>query len=67
MPIKLKNKLKENEFYCVGVRKKCAVKPQNICVTTWKNGANALVGECEKYDCKASKIVKKSRVRDLIR
>ena len=67
MPNKLKNKLKENEFYCVGVRKKCALKPKDICVTTWKNGANALVGDCEKYDCKATKIVKKSKVNRLVK
>jgi hypothetical protein len=67
MPNKLKNKLKENEFYCVGVRKKCALKPKDICVTTWKNGANALVGDCEKYDCKVTKIVKKSKVNRLVK
>ena len=58
----LKKKLKENEFYCVGVRKKCALKPDDICLTTWKNGANALVGNCEKFNCTANKIVKKSNV-----
>ena len=67
MPNKLKNKLKENEFYCVGVRKKCTLKPKDICVTTWKNGTNALVGDCEKYGCKATKIVKKSKVNRLVK
>ena len=58
----LKKKLKENEFYCVGVRKKCALKPEDICLTTWKNGASALVGNCEKFNCTANKIVKQSKV-----
>ena len=58
----LKKKLKENEFYCVGVRKKCALKPKDICLTTWKNGVSALVGKCEKFNCTANKIVKQSKV-----
>jgi len=65
MPNKLKKKLKENEFYCVGARKKCALKPENICVTTWKNGTPALVGHCEKYNCKTTKIIKQNKVEPL--
>jgi hypothetical protein len=67
MPKKLGTKLKENEFYCVKARKRCTVKPENICVTTWKNGVNALLGESEKYDCKVTKIVKKSKVPQLVK
>ena len=67
MPKKLRTKLKENEFYCVKARKRCTVKPENICVTTWKNGVNALLGESEKYDCKVTKIVKESKVPQLVK
>lgn len=67
MPKKLGTKLKENEFYCVKARKRCTVKPENICVTTWKNGVNALLGESEKYDCKVTKIVKESKVPQLVK
>ena len=65
MPNKLKKKLKENEFYCVGVRKKCSLKPDDMCLTTWKNGVNALVGDCKKFNCTVNKIVKESDVNSL--
>ena len=65
MPNKLKKKLKENEFYCVGARKKCALKPEDMCLTTWKNGVNALVGNCAKFNCTVNKIVKESKVNSL--
>ena len=53
MPNKLRSKLKENQFYCVGTRRRVTAHPDDIGVKIYKNknipgGAPALVAECEK-------------------
>ena len=62
MPVKLKTKLKEKEFYCVKCRQRCKSNPDSICVVKFKNGAHALNGACDNCDCSMYKFIKESDV-----
>ena len=62
MPKKLPKKLKEKEFYCVGQRKRCTAKVEDICVVEFRNGAVALEAYIPKYDTTAYKFIKQSKI-----
>jgi len=66
MPNKLKTKLKQQEFYCVKCRKRCKSTKNDICIVEFKNGSNAMEGQCSKCDCMMYKFIKDKDVDKLI-
>ncbi len=67
MPNKLKTKLKENEFYCVGHNKRASSHPEDMCVVQFKNGAIALKGYSEKFECVTYKFIKTKDANKMIK
>ena len=67
-PTKLKEPLKENEFYCVGCRKRVKIPVANMCVKmnhTSKRTVPTLIGKCEKCKCKLNKFIKNDSVSEM--
>tara|TARA_A100001011_G_C14319993_1_gene850051 strand:- start:3162 stop:3389 length:228 start_codon:yes stop_codon:yes gene_type:complete len=63
---KLKSRLKEREFYCVGQGKRCTAKAEDISVVEFKNGVFGLEAYLPRYDVVAYKFVKNSKVDTLV-
>lgn len=65
-PPPLKSKLKKNEFYCVGCRKR--VTGTDLHVKKVRNRKVGMVpmlkGYCRKCESKVNKFIKKSKIKD---
>jgi hypothetical protein len=64
MPAKLKTKLKQTEFYCVGCRARVKEHPDDICVKVYKNKrmydgkVPTLKSQCHRCGVNLTKFIK---------
>lgn len=68
-PPPLKKKLRQNQFYCVGCRKRVTVKADDICTKKYRNkkrgSVSALKGECHTCNAPLTKFIKDSAYQRL--